>query len=106
MAEWVSRNMRPFNIVNDKGFKNVLTTFMDIIVKRNCAIDINALLPTDRTLSNYVNSISDELVKEFGPKIIGFIGKYGGSMAVDFGKRLRDYLSICVYFIDDDWLVY
>lgn len=71
--------------------------------KRGSPIDIQSLLPSDRTISNRIKMQGDHFIKELGCKLVRILETDGGCIGIDYGKKLAEYLGINLYFIDDDW---
>jgi len=69
-------------------------------------VEIETLMPNRTTISRNLQKATEKSISEFSPKLLKLIRNQGGSFAIDYGKRLKDYLAVVLYFFDSDWYIF
>ncbi|KAH8321875.1 hypothetical protein KR067_007114, partial [Drosophila pandora] len=107
VTEWVLKNCRPLNIIDDSGIKQFSSFLINVGAKYGANVDVNKLLPHPTTVSRNIKSI---YLTHFGP-IKTEIEKYkafGYAITSDIwtDNFLKTaYLSCTVHYIREGVLV-
>jgi hypothetical protein len=59
---YIAKDMRPMNIINGEGFKLVAKKLLEIGAK-NPNIPLENILPTNKTISNHIQSMYEKIKK-------------------------------------------
>lgn len=68
LVQWCSKNLRPFKIVADDGFRKLAQELINIGSKYG-KLDVNELLPNERTISRGVNIEYEKMITEIIPEV-------------------------------------
>jgi hypothetical protein len=84
-AEFVCKDMRPFEIMAGKGFANLAHTFINIEVKYGqvSGAELQELLPHPTTVSRKVGELYDKVKEAIVPELAAIFSETGGGVTTD-----------------------
>jgi hypothetical protein len=72
-------------------------------MERGGPFDVKLLVPVPNTVRNKLNSLTESLREDKLENLAKKLSVSGASFSLDYGKHLRDHLSVSLHFIDSDW---
>ncbi|CAF1957549.1 unnamed protein product [Rotaria magnacalcarata] len=106
-ANWVACSMRPFSIVTDPGFKQILQECLTIgrDLRSEGELTIDDLLPSDRTVRNEVDRAAQHERNLLKIKLVAAADDYRLSISPDIWSdkyRNISYLGATAHFVGDN----
>lgn len=107
-AEFVCKDIRPFETVAGAGFAQLAQAFVDVGVKYG-HISVTDIIPHPTTVSRKVSevasSLKDDVVK---PQLHACLNKWGGAVTTDMWTESytqTSYITVTVHYITDEWVL-